>query len=73
MNSDSVTIEEAAELLNVSQSHVQGLVSQGIFTLHAGDQLRREDVMRFRHTRNQERESALDEMVALGEEHELPY
>ena len=72
MNSVTITIEEAAELLNVSETVVERLISVGTLSLRQG-KLSRAHVSKYRATRNRERESALQEMVTLGEDHDLPY
>lgn len=72
MSSEILTIQQAAGLLNVTEAFVNELVSNGTLPLD-GEGLRRSTVLSYRDTRDRERESSLQEMVALGEEHDLPY
>lgn len=72
MNSVTITIEEAAELLNVSETVVESLISVGTLSLRQG-KLSRVHVSKYKETRSRERESALQEMVTLGEENDLLY
>ena len=70
----AISIAEAATLLNVSEEHLDTLISKGAFSTTAGGiELPRDEVLAYRAARNEQREGALDEMVALAEEHDLPY
>jgi excisionase family DNA binding protein len=70
----AMSIAEAATLLNVSEEHLRALVAKGTLNTTAdGSALLRDDVVSYRAARNEQREVALDEIVALGEEHDLPY
>lgn len=70
----TISIADAATLLNVSEEHLRALVSKGTLTTTAdGSALLREDVYSYRAARTEQREVALGEMVALGEEQDLPY
>jgi hypothetical protein len=67
----AMSIAEAATLLNVSEEHLR---AKGTLNTTAdGSALLRDDVVSYRAARNEQREVALDEIVALGEEHDLPY
>jgi hypothetical protein len=69
MNDDTITLGEAAKLLNVSEIFVKNLVSDGTLSLRNG-KLSRAQVLDHRRVRNRERESALQEILSLGEEHD---
>lgn len=70
----TMSIAEAAALLNVSEEHLRALISKGTLSTTAdGSALLRDEVVALRATRDEQREAALSEMVALGEENDLPY
>ena len=70
----TMSIADATILLNVSEEHLRALVAKGTLTTTAdGSALLRDDVVSYQAARNEQREVALDEMVALSEGHDLPY
>lgn len=70
----TMSIAEAAALLNVSEEHLLDLVSRGtLSTMDDKSALLRNEVVAYQAVRNEQREAALGDMVALAEEHDLPY
>lgn len=71
-----LTLSQAAELLNVRRAHVVKLVEDGEIAFHAVRNSRRvrlADVVAYKDQRDQRCRDELAELVALGEEFDLPY
>ena len=68
-----LTTQQAADLLNVSRTHLIDLVGKGLINVEMVGTHRRvrfEELMRFKERRSGERRAALIEMQRLGEEYE---
>ena len=74
---DAITTQEAADLLNVSRPHlVKLLETRKIPQLPKVGRHRRvarADVLKYKRTRDAQRESALKELTALSQRHRLGY
>ena len=67
MTDDRVTIQEAADILNVSREYVQGLLGNGTLT-SAYMRIKRADVIALKGKHQQEAAKALDEMAQISQE-----
>ena len=71
-----LTTTEAAQLLNVSRPHVITLLERGELPFEkvgTHRRIRLADVIAYRHTQDQRRRQALDDMVRQGEDLGLEY
>ncbi len=71
-----LTIEDAAEVLNVSSAFVGGLLESGALSSHVVDGRRwvkEEDLLAFKQVDDREREAVLDELAAEAQHHGLGY
>ena len=66
-----MTIQQAADILNVSPSYLMRLLDAGMIPCEANGEQRRlklKDVLAFKRQRDLERDAKLDELVKLTEE-----
>lgn len=73
---DDLTIEEAADFLNVSRSYLLDLIKSGALPIHLVDserRVRRDDLARYKEQVDAQRRKALDELTAEAQELGLGY
>lgn len=63
----TMSIAETATVLNVSEEFVRDLVSKGVLPMRPDDTINHKDVIAHSAARTDQRETALTEIVALGE------
>ena len=74
---DAMTTQEAADLLNVSRPHLVKLLESGqipqLPKVGRHRRVARAAVLRYKRSRDVQRESALKELAALSQRHRLGY
>jgi len=73
---DDLTIEEAADFLNVSRSYLLDLIESGALPIHlvgSERRVRRDDLARYKEQVDAQRRKALDELTAEAQELGLGY
>jgi excisionase family DNA binding protein len=73
---DDLTIEEAADFLNVSRSYLLDLLKSGALPVRLVGlerRVRRDDLARYKEQVDAQRRKALDELTAEGQELGLGY
>ena len=74
---DAITTQEAADLLNVSRPHLVKLLETGqipqLPKVGRHRRVARVAVLKYKSTRDVQRESALRELAALSQSHRLGY
>lgn len=74
---DAMTTQEAADLLNVSRPHLVKLLEMGqipqLPKVGRHRRVARTAVLKYKRTRDAQRESALKELAALSQSHQLGY
>lgn len=70
----ALSISEVAARLNLPEDSFHELISEGaLSTTSDGGAIPRYEVMAYRALRSRARDAALNQMVSLGEEKDLPY
>ena len=74
---EALTTQEAADMLNVSRPHLVKLLDNGdipsLPKVGRHRRVARASVLKYKRTRDAQRESALKELAALSQHHELGY
>jgi len=73
---DDLTMEEAADFLNVSRSYLLNLIESGAFPIHlvgSERRVRSDDLARYKEQVDAQRRKVLDELTAEAQELGLGY
>jgi excisionase family DNA binding protein len=73
---DDLTIEEAADFLNVSRSYLLDLIKSGalpVYFVGSERRVRRDDLARYKEQADAQRREALDQLTAEAQELGLEY